>query len=146
MLIRSALLMCGRNKSEKAQQQVLSPCLPCQQPWPGYNMTPESRAARHMRWWCRAFSCKYFSSAWLIPWTGTNSSYARGWNISLSNPVLDLLQLTFCLHTKRPLLLVNPFSSSEVFGSLFLSKTWRICISKHQCEIQRYWNVTVLAK
>lgn len=95
LLTCSVLLMCGRKESEKAPQQVLPPCLPCKQPWPRYNMTPESRATHHPRWQCRGFSCKYFSIAWLILWTGTNSSYARGWNTSLSNPFLDLLQLTF---------------------------------------------------
>lgn len=145
MLTRSALLTCGRNRSEKAARQLLSHCLPCRQPWPRHNMTPESRATRHLRRWCRGFSCKYFSIACLILWTGTNSSYARGWNTSLSNSVLDLLQQTFCLHTKLPLFLVNPLSSLEVFGSVYLPKTCRMYISKHQCEMLR-WNETILAK
>lgn len=101
--------------SEKAPQQVLSHCLPLKQPWPRYNMTPQSRATCHPRR-CRGFLCKYFSIAWLILWTGTNSSYARGWNTSLTNSVPDLLQQTFCLHTKLPPLLVNPFSSLELSG------------------------------
>lgn len=146
MLAGSALLTCAGNKREKAAQQVLSHCLPCKQPWPRYNETPESRAACHPRWQCRGFSCKYFSIAWLILWTGTNSSYARGWNTSLSNSVLYLLQLTFCLHTKLPLLLVNPLSSSEVLGSVYLPKTCRLYISKHWCKMLRHWNETVLAK
>lgn len=146
MLTGSVLLTCAGNKREKAAQRVLPHCLPGKQPWPRHNVTPESRAACHPRCQCRGFSCKYFSIAWLILWTGTNSSYARGWNKSLSNSVLCLLQLTFCLHTKLPLLLVNLLSSSEVFGSVYLPKTCRLYISEHWCKMLRHWNETVSAK
>lgn len=140
LLTGCALLTCGRNKSEKAPQQVLSRCLPCKQPWPRYNMTPESRATRHPRWWCRGFSCKYFSIAWLIPWTGTNSSYARGWNTSLSNSVLDLLFNWHSVYTPNSLCCWStPSLHQRYLGLCIYLKLQNIYISKQWCKMLRYW-------